>query len=645
MTPGTLIGGKYRLSRQLGAGGMGVVWSAVNVAVSREVALKLILGSSEDLAHRLLREARACGSLRHRNIVEVYDVDRTAEGAPFLVMELLTGETLSELLKRQRRLDPAQAAGFARDVALALVAAHAAGIIHRDLKPANVFLHEEAGADERLVKIGKVLDFGVSKNNGAEAPDGLVTQTGALLGSPAYMSPEQARGSRDIDHRSDIWSLGVVLFEMLTGVRPFKGDPTQLQVAIHVEPIPLVSRFVRTVDPALVGIVSRCLERDVALRVQTAAELAELLKHHADGTAARTPVAVADPLRQSLAVERDPGPTSMGAAVVPAFESGRNPAVQPAPDVDESAATTRLDPHALARLFPRGVGASAPAAAAPVSARPPVAAPTFGAPAPPSTNAYAQTAPLAAAVALPPLASTERMSPVAGNRGLPPAAAFPGTVDATAPLSINPRTTVKMTPEEALGLHAATFPAAAARAASSDSAASSGAWAAVRGEGSAGVPATPPADVSSSTSTAGQLVAPRPAEPSALEEKTLRLAPSTPRRTLVLAAAAGILALAITLLALAYWRSRSSHGIETAAPVASASVATPVAPEASAAEVPVASGEPAPSASTSSTAGPTAPAGKPPQRSVAGPRTGGPKAPANKVQPVPKTPPFGGRIF
>jgi serine/threonine protein kinase len=555
MTPGTLVGGKYRLSRQLGAGGMGVVWSAVNITVAREVALKLILGSSEDLTHRLLREARACGSLRHRNIVEVYDVDRTAEGAPFLVMELLTGETLAELLKRQRRLDGATAAGFARDVALALVAAHAAGIVHRDLKPANIFLHEEAGADERLAKVVKVLDFGVSKNTGADAPDGLVTQTGALLGSPAYMSPEQARGKRDVDHRSDIWSLGVVLFEMLTGVRPFKGDPTQLQVAIHADPIPLVSRFVRTVDAALVKIVSRCLERDIALRVQTAAELAELLRPHADGTATRTPVAAPDPLRQSL-VDRDSAPASTVATVVPA------------PDADETAATTRLDPRALAQLFPRGAEATAPAAAAPTSARPPVKAPTFGPP---------PDAP-------------------------PPSASLPQTVDATAPLSSAPRTTVRMTQDEALGVHVATFSGAAARASSADAGPSSG----------AGAPAIPLADAPGATSTAGQLVAPRPSQPSAVDEETIPLGPSPRRRTLALAAAAGTLALAITVLTLALWRSRSSHVAVT--PAAAASAATPTAASGVDRGPPAASGEPAPVDSASA-------AEPPPSATAEGPRT------------------------
>ena len=258
---------------------MGVVWAAVNQLTSGEVALKLILQSTEELRLRLLREARVCGGLKHRNVIEVHDVGQTEDGDPFLVMQLLYGETLAELLKRQRRLDPPVAAQIARDVARALAAAHAAGVIHRDLKPANIFLHHEAGADGATVK---VLDFGVSKS--LAMSDGLVTIDGGAIGSPAYMSPEQARADRDLDHRADIWSLGVVLFELLTGVRPFQGDTNQVIPRIILGDIPLVSRYVRLVDPGLVTLVSRCLERDRARRIGSATELAELLQRHMSPT-------------------------------------------------------------------------------------------------------------------------------------------------------------------------------------------------------------------------------------------------------------------------------------------------------------------------------------------------------------------------
>ena len=271
MKAGALIAGKYRLTRPIGKGAMGTVWEATHEGTSRQVAVKLILEPTDELRHRLIREARAYGSLRHRNIVEVLDVGQTDDGDPFLVMQLLTGETLADRLTRQRRLGVPEATRIARDVARALATAHAASIIHRDLKPANIFLHDEPGEDTTVIK---VVDFGVSKN--LLASDGLNTVAGGMVGSPAYMSPEQAAaGSRGpVDHRADIWSLGVLLFEMLTGVRPLQGDANTILVQIMTAEIPLVTSFVRTVDPRLAALVARCLDRDLAKRVGSAAELA-----------------------------------------------------------------------------------------------------------------------------------------------------------------------------------------------------------------------------------------------------------------------------------------------------------------------------------------------------------------------------------
>jgi serine/threonine-protein kinase len=275
MNAGDRIGGKYRLLRQLGTGAMGVVWEAANEATSRRVAIKLISQKSEDLRYRLLREARALGAIAHRNVIEIYDVGETDDGDPFLVMALLHGETLADLLERQRRIAPATAALIGRDIARALAAAHAANIIHRDLKPANVFLHEEPGAD---VKVVKVLDFGVAKNLVAE--DELVTVAGGAIGSPAYMSPEQIRAEGELDARTDIWSLGVVLFEMLTGERAFKGSGQQPMAQVMLGEIPRVSDRAPDVEPALVEIVSRCMTREPGRRIGSAEEVATLLSAH-----------------------------------------------------------------------------------------------------------------------------------------------------------------------------------------------------------------------------------------------------------------------------------------------------------------------------------------------------------------------------
>jgi serine/threonine protein kinase len=400
MTPGALIGGKYRLTRQIGAGSMGVVWAATNESISREVALKLILSSNEELRRRLRREAQACGKLRQRNIVEVYDVGETAEGDPFLVMQLLNGETLADLLKRVFRLDPPQAARIARDVALALIAAHGAKLIHRDLKPANIFLHEEIDQDGTRIKTVKVLDFGVSKNLTGETPDGLATVAGGLIGSPAYMSPEQAKAQGNLDHRSDLWSLGVMLFEMLCGKRPFQGDTDQLLPQIAFAPIPPVSRFVRLIDPRLVALVSRCLERDLGQRVQTAAELAELLKPFVDGNAgAPKPPVSSSPIEESAAASATgPLPTSVepAARLSPQHDSG-HVASSPSRDVGRSpphlrkseasdpngperseteeedwdAETKRFQPNVLLRPFP--AKALAPSQTAPLHTMQPTA--------------------------------------------------------------------------------------------------------------------------------------------------------------------------------------------------------------------------------------------------------------------------------
>jgi len=261
---------------------MGVVWAAQNEATLREVALKLLPMTDPTLRARLLREARACGQLRHRNVVEVLDVETAENGDPFLVMELLAGETLAQRLKRLRRLGPAEAAQIARDVSRALAAAHARRIIHRDLKPANIFLQD----DEAGTYVVKVLDFGVSKD--LATSDGLNTTAGAAVGSLAYMSPEQARAAPDIDHRTDLWAVGVVLFEMLAGERPLKGAP-QIILSLARGDVPQLARVFPGVDPGLAAVVDRCLRPRREDRIGSAQEIAALLEPYA-ATAARASI-------------------------------------------------------------------------------------------------------------------------------------------------------------------------------------------------------------------------------------------------------------------------------------------------------------------------------------------------------------------
>lgn len=280
MDSGDLVGGKYRLTQRLGAGAMGTVWAAINERTGRKVALKLILHPTDDLRYRLLREARACGSLEHRNIVEIYDVGETKSGDPFLVMQLLTGETLADLLSRRRTIQPQPAAGIGRDIASALGAAHEARIVHRDLKPANIFLYREGGHGSEDDFVLKVLDFGVSKN--LASGDGHATVPGMMIGSPAYMSPEQIRMAKDVDHRTDIWSLGIILFELLTGTRPFVGMSEEIVRQILTAPIPTVSSRMRHVPPELDAIVTRCLSRNRDERYHDTKELARTLAAYAE---------------------------------------------------------------------------------------------------------------------------------------------------------------------------------------------------------------------------------------------------------------------------------------------------------------------------------------------------------------------------
>jgi serine/threonine-protein kinase len=278
MASDSLIAGKYRLNKKIGRGAMGVVWSALDVGLGREVAIKLLDRQHEVLQARLVREAQACARLDHENVVHVYEVGETAKGEPFLVMELLVGRSLGEHLAEVRRIEPAAALVIARSLGRALRAAHEKGIVHRDLKPDNIFLQRVHDADAPGLEIErvKVLDFGVSKLDLGDG--GMSTVTGALVGSPAYMSPEQARGQKGIDGRSDLWSFGVVLFEMIAGRRPFPSTSLRVITEITEDAIPTLASVVPGVDPRLDAIVSRCLTRDVAQRMPSAQALLDALR-------------------------------------------------------------------------------------------------------------------------------------------------------------------------------------------------------------------------------------------------------------------------------------------------------------------------------------------------------------------------------
>jgi eukaryotic-like serine/threonine-protein kinase len=264
---GSVIDGKYRLEGLLGEGGMGAVWWAHHLQLDLPVAVKLLRAGGDQrlLSERLKLEARAAAQLVHPAIVRVFDVDESERGEPFIVMELLRGESLADLLERGR-LSEQNAVQTVLPIAEALVLAHSRGIVHRDLKPHNVFLAEEA---ERLQP--KLLDFGIVKLMDQERHSGSLTDTGISVGSPDYMSPEQARGSKDVDYRTDIWSLCVMLYEAVTCETPFHGDNYNalMRAIVENEPRPLGEH----VDARLAELISWGLRKEREERPTSIQEL------------------------------------------------------------------------------------------------------------------------------------------------------------------------------------------------------------------------------------------------------------------------------------------------------------------------------------------------------------------------------------
>ncbi len=271
---GTVLAEKYRLESVLGTGGMGTVYRAEHLALKAPVAVKVIdkeVSEGDVSLARFMREAQAAAALRSQHVVQILDYGTDGD-RPYMVMEMLEGEPLSDRIKRLGRLGAAETFRVISHVAKAVSKAHEQDIIHRDLKPDNIFLVHNEG-DE----IAKVLDFGVAKVE-ATALDGEGhTRTGSLLGTPYYMSPEQAQGNKDIDSRSDLWALGVIAFECLTGTRPFSSDGLgDLVLQICIREIPVPSKFV-PVPEGFDDWFKKACERELDARFQTARELAEAL--------------------------------------------------------------------------------------------------------------------------------------------------------------------------------------------------------------------------------------------------------------------------------------------------------------------------------------------------------------------------------
>ena len=283
---GDVIAERYRLATLVGEGGMGAVWRARHLQLDSDVALKLMspaIAAQPDALSRFLREARAAARLSSLHVVKVFDYGVDGK-TPFIVMELLTGESLRERLDREGAQPPERALWMMRHAARALSKAHAEGIVHRDLKPENLFVAQQ---EEEIVK---VLDFGVAKLAGpAPAAPSMNTRTGAVLGTPFYMSPEQARGIKALDHRSDLWSLGVITFECLTGRLPFDSEAFgDLVLKICTLPPPVPSA-IASVPAGFDAWFARAVEREPEQRYQTADEMAGALEQVLGGVAQSAP--------------------------------------------------------------------------------------------------------------------------------------------------------------------------------------------------------------------------------------------------------------------------------------------------------------------------------------------------------------------
>jgi serine/threonine protein kinase len=328
LAPGTLIAGRYRLERLLGKGGMGQVWAVTHEVTHRSAALKLINGPVHlraDRRRRFLREARAASAVNHPNVVRVHDFFELEDGTPVMIMDLLEGETLGKRLSRDRSITLEDAANVLLPVVSAVGTAHARGIIHRDLKPDNVFL---ARTEEGVLDV-RVLDFGVAKLVSATAhgPDDsdALTGTGGVLGTPSYMSPEQGFGEGSVDHRADIWSLGVVLYESLAGSRPIDGaNVGQVLKRLMSEVITPIEVLLPELPAEVAALVGRMLQRDAADRPLDLREVHAVLGRFASVKAPEFAAAVNEapppldssprseqrPAQAVIRVSPDPDPTA-----------------------------------------------------------------------------------------------------------------------------------------------------------------------------------------------------------------------------------------------------------------------------------------------------------------------------------------------
>jgi serine/threonine-protein kinase len=282
LNEGDLLAGKYRIERRLGEGGMGTVVAAFHEQLQQRVAIKFLSpdhAKNPDAAARFLREARAAVKIQSEHVARVIDVAELESGAPYMVMEYLLGNDLSDELQRVGSLELATAVDYVLQSCEAIAEAHSVGLVHRDLKPANLFLTRRADGSPLV----KVLDFGISKALSAPEESTALTSAKAMLGSPAYMSPEQARTPKLVDQRTDIWALGVIMFEFLAGDIPFTGDNAMaLLAAAFIDKTPSLRAIRPDIPREMEAVIERCLQKNPADRYQSIADFAEALAPFAE---------------------------------------------------------------------------------------------------------------------------------------------------------------------------------------------------------------------------------------------------------------------------------------------------------------------------------------------------------------------------
>ena len=319
LSTGEIIDGKYRTIRLIGEGGMGAVYEAENIRIHRKVAIKVLhagVAETAEAVQRFEREAQAAGRIGSEHIVEVLDLGNLPSGDRYMVMEFMDGDSLGGRIKSKGRLTPAELYPIAHQLLAALDAAHTAGIIHRDLKPDNVYLLRSRSGMADFVKL---LDFGISKFNQLSGDSGFsMTRTGAVMGTPYYMAPEQAKGAKDADHRVDLYAAGVILYESVTGEVPFNADTfNELLFKIVLEEPRPVQHLVPQIDLGFAAIINKAMTRDPAARFQTAREFQLALEQWATNggpelaQALRAPVgrsSIADGTGQFARQPAGPGP-------------------------------------------------------------------------------------------------------------------------------------------------------------------------------------------------------------------------------------------------------------------------------------------------------------------------------------------------